>query len=258
MRSSELRGQRIVNVTGEPFIVDGTVDLDELTITDPPGDGLILASRATGRIGYLGLTTRQQDGIKVQNAGTPARSFVIESGILRAHDSAQGAHQDGIQVMGGSDLTFRRLSILGFDTQGIFVNRGGSGATTPTRIRIEDCYVGPTGATAVNINNAIDVVVTRCHIWETERFGRALIGLPVGDNTIHDSDDPFPPGVPGGDPPPPPTGDCEEMLALTKGQLNEVMQRLVERDQVIANLRGNLGAVHQMALEIAARTEGMA
>lgn len=234
MRLSDLAvGQRTVTVNGEGFIWDRAGNLDSLIIRDPPGDALSLASGCSGRLGYLEITTSAQDGIKVQNAGTPAHDWTVESGILRAVGKQDGAHQDGIQVMGGARLQFNRLSILGFDTQGVFINRGGSGATTPTDITVDGCWVGPTGATAVNVNNAVRTVVTNCHIWRTARFGRGLVGVPVGNNTIHQASDPFPPGVPGGvtPPPPDPDPDPDPCAALR----TEVAQLRAELDACGAN-----------------------
>jgi Right handed beta helix region len=181
MRSSQLQpGQKTVHLDGDSFIVDGPVDLDLVKVDFPPGDALVLASGATGRIKRIEVDTRTEDGIKVQNANAQAaHDLEILDGYVRCHGKASGAHQDGIQVMGGRNLTFKSILFEGADTQGIFVNRAGSGATTPTDIVFEDCKVGcasPDGgpATPVNINVSVRTVLRNCEVWRSPRFGNGI------------------------------------------------------------------------------------
>lgn len=230
MRSSQLApGQKEVNLTGDSFIVDGPVDLDLVKVTSPPGDALVLASRATGRIGRVEIDTSTEDGIKVQNAdANAAHDLVIEDGYVRCHGKASGAHQDAIQVMGGRNLTFKSILFEGADTQGIFVNKAGSGATTPTDIVFEDCKVGcasPDGgpATPVNINVSVRTVLRRLEVWRSPRFGSgvnvqgAAQGAVQEDVVVHPVGFPGCDGEPGGggpDPEPDPDSLPLKILAV--------------------------------------------
>lgn len=221
MRSSQLpAGQREVRLVGDSFIVDGPVDLDLVKVEFPPGDALVLANGATGKIGRVEIDTRTEDGIKVQNAGAnAAHDLEINDGYVKCHGKSAAAHQDGIQVMGGRNLTFRSILFEGADTQGIFVNRAGSGATTPTDIAFIECKVGcasPSGgpATPVNINVSIRTVLRDCEVWRSPRFGNginvqnAAQGAVVEGNVEHAVGAPGCEGEPGGgDPDPEPDPD---------------------------------------------------
>jgi hypothetical protein len=227
MRSSQLPpGQREVRLQGDSFIVDGPVDLDLVKVEFPSGDALVLASGATGHIGRVEIDTRTEDGIKVQNADqNAAHDLEILDGYVRCHGKASGAHQDGIQVMGGRNLTFKSILFEGADTQGIFVNRAGSGATTPTDIVFEGCKVGcasPDGgpATPVNINVSVRTVLRGCEVWRSPRFGNginvqaAAQGAVVEDNIERAVNAPGCEGEPGGTPDPEPDPDSLPLTLL--------------------------------------------
>lgn len=190
MLSSQLTpGQKEVILDGDEFTVNGPVDLDLVKIRNAPGDSLVLASGATGRIKRVEIDTSTEDGIKVQNASVQAaHDFTIDEGYVTAHGSAPGAHQDGIQVMGGRDLTFRNIVFKNFNTQGVFVNKAGSGATNPTDIVFDGCSVPPSDpavtdgpATPMNINGSLRTVVRNCKIAKSKRFDH---GLTVGSGAV--------------------------------------------------------------------------
>jgi hypothetical protein len=183
MRATDLNpGQREVRLKNEAFTVNCPVDLDLVKVEFAPSDALVLASGATGRIGRVEIDTDSQDGIKVQNSdGNAAHDLVIDGGYAKGHGCDPGAHQDGIQVMGGRKLTFRGITFESFDTQNIFVNKAGSGATNPTDIVFEDCYIrtdssvtdGP--ATPVNINGSLRTIVRNCHVCKSPRYGKGIV-----------------------------------------------------------------------------------
>ena len=106
-------------------------------------DAIVLEENCTGRIGRVEVETWTADGIKVQNAGRVARDVVIESGYVKCHAFAEGAHQDGVQVMGGRGLTFRGLRIDCLGNANLFMAEGGSHASTPTDVVCEACVLGP-------------------------------------------------------------------------------------------------------------------
>lgn len=118
-------------------------------------DAVRLSSGCSGRIGRIEIDTWREDGIKVQNSSSNAASdLVIESGYVKCHAVASGAHQDGVQAMGGSRITFRGLSIDCLGNSNFFVNRAGGGSTRPTAIVCEGCFLGPRSSTTIRVNDA--------------------------------------------------------------------------------------------------------
>jgi hypothetical protein len=118
-------------------------------------DAIRLGSGCTGRIGRIEIDTWREDGVKIQNSSSAAaHDLVIESGYIKCHAVAAGAHQDGVQAMGGSRVTFRGLSIDCRGNSNFFVNRGGGGATRPTAIVCEGCTLGPRSSTTIRVNDA--------------------------------------------------------------------------------------------------------
>ena len=72
----------------------------------------MLSENCSGRIGRIEVDTWSGDGIKVQNSAPVAHDLVIESGYVRCHSRTSGYHQDGIQAMGGTRITFRGLAVF--------------------------------------------------------------------------------------------------------------------------------------------------
>lgn len=134
-----------VVLANRPFRCRGPVDLDlvRVTIRTALEDAIQLDENCTGRIGRVEVETWTADGIVVQNRGAVAHDLVIESGYVKCHAFAEGAHQDGVQVMGGSDLAFRDLRIDCLGNANFFVAEGGSHASTPTDVVCEGCVLGP-------------------------------------------------------------------------------------------------------------------
>src|SRR6266511_3910435 len=134
------------------------------------GDG----TSRTGRIGRVEVQTWHQDGLKVQNQANPAHDLVTEGGYVKAWAMTPGAHQDGIQVMGGSRLTFKNLRVDVVGAQNLFINKAGSGATTPTDIVCENCSLGPYVATPLRINVAIRSGARYTLVCTSDRYGLAM------------------------------------------------------------------------------------
>ena len=157
-------------------------------------DAIVLEENCTGRIGRVEVDTWTADGIKVQNGGAVAHDFVIESGYVRCHEVAEGAHQDGIQVMGGSRLTFRRLRVDCLGNANLFVSKGGLGASTPTDVVCEGCILGPnSGQTlfyAESVRSGVrgtTVCTGRFRAVRVEPDARAVVD---DRNTVLSHDDP--------------------------------------------------------------------
>jgi hypothetical protein len=135
------------------FVCNGPVNIPLVKVTiNRRGEGLdavVLGENCSGRIGRVEVDTWSGDGIKVQNSQPVAHDLVIESGYIRCHDRSSGYHQDGIQAMGGSRITFRGLSVfcggIGINAA-LFIARGGSGGSTPTDVVFENGRLGPHAA----------------------------------------------------------------------------------------------------------------
>jgi hypothetical protein len=144
-------------LTNQAWTCNGPVNLNlvKVTMTSANTDAVRLSAGCTGRIGRIEIDTWTQDGIKVQNASTnAAHDLVVESGYVECHDIAAGAHQDAVQAMGGSRLTFRNLTLDCLGNSNFFVNSGGSGATRPTDVVCEGCHLGPRSSTTIRVNEA--------------------------------------------------------------------------------------------------------
>jgi hypothetical protein len=187
-------GERIL--VNRPFRCRGPVDLDVVRVTmrTENSDAVVLEEDCTGRIGRIEVETWTADGIKVQNGGRVAHDFVIESGYVKCHDVAQGAHQDGIQVMGGSRLTFRKLRVDCLGNANLFLSKGGRGASTPTDVVCEDCVLGPnSGQTlfyAESVRSGVRrtiICVGRFRAVRVEPEARAIV---EDANTVLSRDDP--------------------------------------------------------------------
>lgn len=144
-----------VVLTGRGWTCDRPVDLDLVKVTSPTGDAIVLAEGCTGRIDRIEVDTWTTDGVKVQNAGTPAHDIVIGGGYVACHAIADGAHQDAVQAMGGARIAFRGVSFDCLGNSNFFVNRGGSGATTPTDITCDGCVFAGNSSTTVRVSSSI-------------------------------------------------------------------------------------------------------
>lgn len=73
-----------------------------------PMDGAYLDPGCTGRISALIVKGTQRDGVKVHRG---AHDIVVESGLVKCAPKAGLVHQDGIQAMGGNNVTFSNFEI---------------------------------------------------------------------------------------------------------------------------------------------------
>jgi hypothetical protein len=154
------------------FVCNGPVNLDLVKVTmHADDDAISLGSGCTGRIGRVEVETWTQDGIKVQNQENPAHDLVIEGGYVKAWDLSPAAHQDGIQAMGGARITFRNLTIDVKGAQNLFINKAGSGATTPTDIVCENCVLGPNVATPLLVNVSVRSGARNTPVCKSPRYG---------------------------------------------------------------------------------------
>jgi len=146
-----------VTLVDQTWTCSGRVNLNlvKVTMRSAGTDAIRLGDGCTGRIGRIEIDTWREDGVKIQNgSSSAARDLVIESGYIECHAIANGAHQDGVQAMGGSRITFRGLTIDCLGNSNFFVNRGGGGSTKPTSIVCEGCLLGPRSSTTIRVNDA--------------------------------------------------------------------------------------------------------
>ncbi len=143
-------------ITSSPWTCSGPVNLNLVKVTlRSGGDAISLDDGCTGRIGRIEVETWTEDGVKIQNGSqNAAHDLVIESGYIKCHDVSGGAHQDGVQGMGGRNITFRGLSIDCLGNSNFFINRGGGGSTRPTNIVCDGCLLGPHSSTTIRVNDA--------------------------------------------------------------------------------------------------------
>jgi hypothetical protein len=115
-------------------------------------------SECTGRIGRLEVDTWNADGVKVH---PPAHDLVIEGGYIRCHTSQGNVHQDGIQAMGGTRVTFRNLEVDCASSEGVnsamYINEGAGGRSRPTDIVCDGCTLkkGPTRNRVLRIHDSL-------------------------------------------------------------------------------------------------------
>lgn len=136
-----------VIVNGQGWKCVGPVDLDLVKVTNPPGDAINLGSACTGRIGRVEVDTWTNDGIKTPKTGP--RNLRVESGYITCHSSKPGAHQDGIQAQGGTDLTFTLDISCPWSNANFFVS--GSGAT---RVVCDGCNLLRRASHTATINGS--------------------------------------------------------------------------------------------------------
>jgi hypothetical protein len=108
--------------------------------------------------------TNGVDGLKVRNTQPVAHDLTVEGGYVRCHGHPDSVHQDGVQVMGGSRITFRDLvvwcpSVNPDFGEGVnssaFIAQAGAGATVPTDIVIEHSVLGPGTANGVLVEASL-------------------------------------------------------------------------------------------------------
>jgi len=116
-------------------------------------DAIHIHSGCTGTIGKLTVVQYEGDGIKV---GQGAHDLVVESGSVSCFDRAAGKHQDGVQVMGGSNIVFRNLNVQcqSSNNSAFFINKGTTSSQVPTNVVCDGCFLSGGGIT-VRIYNSV-------------------------------------------------------------------------------------------------------
>ena len=157
-----LRGS--VTSTDQTWTCKGAVDLDSVTVTMTPAsaakkaDAIHLENGCTGRIGRIAVTTSIADGVKVAQG---VHDLAIGGGIVRCLAKLPVLHQDGIQVMGGSDITITGLIVDCGRPQddlinsNLFVNMAGNSTQPPADVVCDACAFGAAAAHTVSIQDSV-------------------------------------------------------------------------------------------------------
>ncbi len=133
------------------------LDLVQVTIDDLPQDAVHLDRGCTGVIKRLvivgdgGSLGPGGDGVKI-HAG--AHDLQILGGEIDCGAKSPGAHQDAIQAMGGSDVTFEHIQSRGCANAFMFVNWGVGKREKPSGIVCRDCNA-ETRNYSVSIRNSV-------------------------------------------------------------------------------------------------------
>ncbi len=151
-----------VTLVDETWSCNGPVDVELVQVrvsSKATGiDAVSLGHHCSGRIGRIEVDTWSGDGIKVQNSGPVAHDLVVESGVVRCHAASDGYHQDGIQVMGGERLTFRKLNVQcggpGVNAA-LFIAQGGTGGSRPIDVVFENGILGPGAAQTILLADSV-------------------------------------------------------------------------------------------------------
>lgn len=143
-----------IKLQDQSWYCGGRVDVDrlEVTIRHLDLDAVELGRGCTGRIGEIVVVQYQKDGIKV-TAG--AYDLVVEKGTIDCLGQKAGGHQDGVQAMGGTRVTFRDLDIdCQTRSSGFFVRKGGRADEVPTDVVCEGCSIRG-GGYSVRVNESV-------------------------------------------------------------------------------------------------------
>lgn len=146
-----------INLVNKQWVCSGPVNLDSVTVTmnaDATGplqgagntDAVHIHSGCTGRIGKLTVVQYLGDGIKV---GQGAHDIVVEGGSVRCYGHAPGKHQDGVQVMGGSNILFKQLDVQcqTANNAAFFLNQGTNSSQAPSGVICDACVLSGGGIT---------------------------------------------------------------------------------------------------------------
>ncbi|MFN8222141.1 MAG: hypothetical protein U0R50_02710 [Gaiellales bacterium] len=180
--------------TGSNWTCNGPVNLDLVKITNPGNDAIVLADGCTGRIGRIEVETGSADGVKIQNQSNPAHDLTIDGGYVRCWAIAGDNHQDAVQAMAGSRITFNNVSFDCLGNSNFFVNRA-SGGNTPTDVVCNGCTFGGKSSTTVRINVSVRSGVRNSagcpgrNVKDPFYFtGSAQSPVNSGNRTLPDSD----------------------------------------------------------------------
>jgi hypothetical protein len=155
-----------VSLVNQEWVCDSHVNLESVTVRMTSAwtggrrgaDAVHLESGCSGRIGRLTIRTWLADGVKVAQG---AHDLTIGGGSVRCLAKLPRLHQDGIQVMGGTRVTFRGLHVdcgragTRLINSDLFIKRSGSSTVPPTDVVCDGCVLGGEAAHTVDIQKSV-------------------------------------------------------------------------------------------------------
>jgi len=178
----------------------GAVNLQSVSVTISPSslatDAVKLANGCTGYIGEIDVTQWKGDGIHIANA----HDLTIGKVVIRCYAHVPLKHQDGIQVLGGQNVTINNADVGCYSANNsqVWINDGAGGngpGGVPTNVvfvggHFQGYYnngeYGPGGSYGVSIGTSVNTGFRNAVICPNAHTGRQLnIGSatnPVNDN----------------------------------------------------------------------------
>ena len=151
-------GQRVVEVD-RAWTCRGPVDLDLVKVTMNEGargsDAIYLRTNCSGTIRRIEIDTWTGDGVKINAPAPAAHDLTIWGGYIRCYDHPPGAHQDGVQALGGERITFRNVEINCNSQPNAQFFLSASNGGMPTDVVCERCFLGSGAATTLLIGESI-------------------------------------------------------------------------------------------------------
>jgi hypothetical protein len=163
-----------ITLEDQGWVCGGKVDLDhlEVTVRNANIDAVQFGPGCTGRIGELVVVQYRQDGVKVAEG---AHDVVVERGTIECRGRKAGAHQDGVQALGGDRITFHdlRVDCPTATNSAFFVRQGGMSQRVPTDVVCDGCFFRG-GGYAVRINESLRSGIRNSTVC-TGKFGALRI-----------------------------------------------------------------------------------
>jgi hypothetical protein len=157
-QSGDTAGVKVgsVSLTNQTWECKQAVNLDSVTVTITTGSTLAVAltKGCTGTIKNITVVTSASDGIHV-NSG--AHDITVSGGSITCSGHAANVHQDGVQVMSGTHVTFSNLRVNcpTANNAAFFVNWSGvPGTAAPSNVVCTSCFLyGTQSSTAFVTDN---------------------------------------------------------------------------------------------------------
>jgi len=187
-----------VKLVDKEWVCPGPVDITgtvQVTIDQSgSGDAVKFANGCTGYINRIVVTQYQGDGIHVGNA----HNLTIGSVLIRCYGHAAGKHQDGVQVLGGSNVTIDNADIGCYSANNsqVWINNGSGGngpGGVPTNIIFNGGHFqgyfnngqyGPGGAYGVSIGDSVGSGFRNAVICPNAHTGRQLNITPSASSPV--------------------------------------------------------------------------
>jgi len=200
LTGSPAGGSTVVQVD-RTWTCTSRVDLDLVKVTITRAvygnrrleDAVHLRPGCTGRIGRLQVVQYAADGVKVAGG---VHDLTVDGGSIRCLAKAPGLHQDGIQVMGGTRITFRGLAVdCGRSrdrliNSNLFIKQAGKASDPPTDVVCDRCSLGGWAAHTVSVQTSVRSGITNSTLC-LARFPQLTLAVGtraqdpvVADNSI--------------------------------------------------------------------------